>query len=283
MCSAWGATALTGNYAGSLGNASRSKQRIKVSGEEEIKALFYAKTWRKRACVYTLAGTVHTQKKPLWQTQWVFFSLTLTFLSRVTQSGVRINMMCALLLLWIAKAEILLTHYLTEGITRGFVGKNCKNPDPSDARGKLQEHVGQTSFSKKHELLKENYWQISISRFSCIVPVKMMLIQIKDEKNMRGTTSLTQHSGSWDLNAPDLQADWWDFLTGSQQRRHTHGGTCTHTTLPRSSFPVSTGLLRNLLVTSQNPAGHGNPTQRPACILAVRLMGVYEVHVTLRC
>lgn len=29
---------------------------------------------------------------------------------------------------------------------------------------------------------------------------------------------------------PDLQADCGDLLTGSQQQRHTHRGTCAHTT-----------------------------------------------------
>lgn len=142
--------ALTGNYPGSLGDTSRSKQRIKISGEEEIKALFYAKTCTKHACVYNL-------EKTLPQTQRVLVSPTLMFLSGVTQSGVRINMTGASLLLWIAKAEILLTHYLTEGITIGFVGKNRKNPDPSATSRKLQEHVGKSSFSEEHEILKEKW------------------------------------------------------------------------------------------------------------------------------
>lgn len=119
---AQGAAVLTGNYAGSLGDTSRWKQRIKVSGEEEIKALFYANTC---SCPH-----------PLPQTQQVFFSLTLMFLLGVTQSGVRINVMGASLLLWIAKAEILLTHYLTEGITRGFAEKKKKSQKSRSLRRK---------------------------------------------------------------------------------------------------------------------------------------------------
>ena len=49
-------------------------------------------------------------------------------------------------------------------------------------------------------------------------------------------------------------------------------GACTHTTLQRSSLPpISNGLLRNPVVTSQDSVYHGNSTQKPACIPYVQL------------
>lgn len=185
-------------------------------------------------------------------------------------------MMHASLLLWIAKAEILLTHYLTEGITRGFAGKKKKNRKKIQIPQTPAENYRNTLVSPVFQRnmkfwRKTDCWQISTGRFSYTAPVKMMLSKFKK----RGGTSLVQRSGSWELKASRRSADWWDVLTGGQQHRHTCRETCTHTTPPRSSFPsVSTGLLGNLLVTSQNPAGHGNPTQRPACTLAVPLTGV---------
>lgn len=62
---------MTGNYAGSLGDWSASKQRIRVSGGEEIKALFSAETCRKRARIHALAGDGTAETTP--QTQWVGF------------------------------------------------------------------------------------------------------------------------------------------------------------------------------------------------------------------
>lgn len=58
-----GAAASTGNYAGSSGDTSRSKQRIKVSGEEEFKALFCYTTCSKHVDVCTISGTAHQKKK----------------------------------------------------------------------------------------------------------------------------------------------------------------------------------------------------------------------------
>lgn len=49
-------------------------------------------------------------------------------------------------------------------------------------------------------------------------------------------------------------------------------GTCTHTTLQRSSLPpISNALLRNPIVTSQDSVNHGNSTQKPAWIPYVQL------------
>lgn len=71
--------------------------------------------------VFIGAGVVHHQHfQILLEPQGECLSPPM-FWNSVTQSGRRINIMCASLPLWIAKAEILLTHYLTERITRGFV------------------------------------------------------------------------------------------------------------------------------------------------------------------
>lgn len=175
-CLARGVPALTGNYAGSLDDTSRSKQRIKVSGEDELKALFSAKTCRKPARVFTLAGGVHQNNHDLRHSG----GFSLMFLSCLAQSGVRINVIGASLLLWIAKAEILLTHYLTEGITRSFVGKiQIPQTWAENNRNTLVNPVFQRNviFWKKIEC-----WQISMGSLSYTVIVKMMLIQMKGEK-----------------------------------------------------------------------------------------------------
>lgn len=49
-------------------------------------------------------------------------------------------------------------------------------------------------------------------------------------EQIRGEQILAPNNQVLCKRPPDLQADWGDLLTGSQQRRHTHRGTCAHAT-----------------------------------------------------
>lgn len=88
------------------------------------KVQFNCAVYRKCACAHRdRSSSSQTLPNSLGATRRMFLPKPV-LLNRVTQSGRRINVMCASVPPWIAKAEILLTHYLTEGITsfRGVWG-----------------------------------------------------------------------------------------------------------------------------------------------------------------
>lgn len=73
---------------------------------------------------------------------------------------------------------------------------------------------------------------------------------------------------AWRMRLPER----WPTIRLYQQ------GTCTHTTLQRSSLPpISNGLLRNPMITSQDSVNHGNPTQKPVCIPYVQLRNAESI------